>query len=330
MSQLTASLRRHMEAICQSDRAPHTSGYRSAQTYLRSEIERMGLTPQDHSFKVWGLGNCSNIFSEAGNADAPRVLIGAHYESRDVSGAGADDNASAVAVVLETLKALKDLKNLAITAVFFDMEENWKWGSLRGSRAFARFYKKPLSHVIIFDLVGGALTPELEPAYLQFGSALPALSHPQLEFLHLPLRVLEPLGSIGARSDYDEFRRQNIPFSFFSSGTPWYYHTPFDTLEIIRWEKLTHFTEALIQRISNPTHHFHHEPSWETFKNFVQRILENPHLSSPFIKELYEMKRQPSRWEIIRLYMKILPTIRELGPSLWQENQILPISANRP
>lgn len=330
MSQMLSSLRRHMEALCQNDRAPHTPGYRTAQVYLRNEIERMGLKAQEHQFKVWGLGHCTNIFCETGSENAPRILLGAHYESRDVSGCGADDNASAVAVVLETLRALKDRSDIAVTAVLFDMEENWKWGSLRGSRSFARFYQKPLSRVIIFDLVGGALTPELEPTYLQFGEALPALKHPELEFLHLPLPVLEPMGSMGARSDYDEFRKMKVPFTFFSSGTPWYYHTPFDNLDIIRWDKMKKFTEALIQELSKTRSSIKNEASWSTFKTFVQRVAENRNLATPLIRRLAEQERPPSRWEIIRLYMNILPVIRELGPNLWPKDQTEPISANRP
>lgn len=323
-------MRRHLEALCQMDRAPQTVGYRSAQDYLRQEIEKMGLKAQEQIFKVWGLGQCSNIFCEAGNPDAPRVLLGAHYESRDVSGCGADDNASAVAVVLETLRALKDLNHLAITAVFFDMEENWKWGSLRGSRAFARAYPKPLAQVIVFDLVGGALTPELEPTYLQFGTSLPSLTHPSLEFLHLPMPVLEPLGSIGARSDYDEFRKMKIPFTFFSSGTPWYYHTPFDNLDIIRWEKMKNFTEALIHQLSSPQTTYNHQASWREFKVFVQHLASNQKLNSPVIQRLLQKDGKPSRWDIIKLYMNILPTIRNLGPDLWSDLQTLPMSASRP
>jgi hypothetical protein len=142
--------------------------------------------------------------------------------------------------------------------------------------------------------------------------------------------VLEPLGSMGARSDYDEFRKMKVPFTFFSSGTPWYYHTPFDNLDIIRWEKMKNFTEALIQELSITPHQQRYEASWSTFKTFVRRVAENKNLATPLIKRLAEQERNPTRWEIIRLYMNILPVIRELGPNLWPQNQTEPRSANRP
>ena len=73
---------------------------------------------------------------------ARRILIGAHYDS--VAGTvGADDNASAVAVQLETARQLAMLKqgvelDLAVTFVSFALEEPPVYGTrFMGSRVYA-------------------------------------------------------------------------------------------------------------------------------------------------------------------------------------------------
>jgi Zn-dependent M28 family amino/carboxypeptidase len=91
-----------------------------------------------HGFEV------TNVVAEVqlGPNPAPRILIGAHYDS--VAGTvGADDNASAVAVQLETARqvmALKGSQNLDLAVVFvsFALEEPPVYGTRHmGSRVYA-------------------------------------------------------------------------------------------------------------------------------------------------------------------------------------------------
>ncbi len=89
-------------------------------------------------------------------------LIGAHYDS--VSGTvGADDNASAVAVLLETARQMamaKEKKNLDLSVEFvcFALEEPPAYGSrYMGSRVYAknaRKSKKKIDGMICLEMVG--------------------------------------------------------------------------------------------------------------------------------------------------------------------------------
>jgi aminopeptidase S len=66
-----------------------------------------------------------NIIAEIPNPKATKtIMLGAHYD-RIETGAGAIDNASGSAAVLELLTALKakPLQNFAVKAAFFDLEE---------------------------------------------------------------------------------------------------------------------------------------------------------------------------------------------------------------
>lgn len=49
--------------------------------------------------------------------------------------------------------------------------------------------------------------------------------------------LIEPLPG-SARSDYGPFRDKGVPYVFFTTGTPWYYHTPDDTKDKIDFKKL--------------------------------------------------------------------------------------------
>src|SRR5687768_12913891 len=76
----------------------------------------------------------ANLIADlGGRADAPLLLIGAHYD-KVAQGHGATDNASGVSTVLELAAALKarPLANHRVQIVFWDLEEQ----GLLGSRAW--------------------------------------------------------------------------------------------------------------------------------------------------------------------------------------------------
>lgn len=311
------NLRQHIGVLTQKSRAPQTPGYFEAQNYIRNELREMGYKAHDHTFNVFMVGPCTNIYAEStAPISQPRILIGAHYDTRKSSGPAADDNTSGVAVLLELARHLKRQSSHPFVFAFFDMEEIVLGGSLRGSRAFSEFYPPPIERAIILDTVGGDLMPGFENTYLQFGLGLQSPSMPGLEFLHLPIRVLEPMGKSFARSDYAAFRAKNIPFSFITSGTPWYYHTPADTPEIINWNKLEKLVHSLLKSVQSAK--TIEEPPLESLHQFLKMIQNIPELQSQKIQTLIEKAELPSRWEMIKLYSHILPRIRKAGPSLWR------------
>ena len=106
----------------------------------------------------------SNVVARLQPATEPAAhyLIGAHYDC--VAGTvGADDNASAVAVMMETAKAMQSIAddngiNIGITFVAFALEEPPAYGTrYMGSRMFASQAKKEgmaIDCMICLEMVG--------------------------------------------------------------------------------------------------------------------------------------------------------------------------------
>jgi hypothetical protein len=106
----------------------------------------------------------SNVVAELsfGSTPSRHYLVGAHYDS--VTGTvGADDNASAVAVLLETARELRAVAaaqslNLKVTFVAFALEEPPVYGTrFMGSRVYAAKAKREklsLDGMICLEMVG--------------------------------------------------------------------------------------------------------------------------------------------------------------------------------
>jgi Zn-dependent M28 family amino/carboxypeptidase len=96
----------------------------AAKEYILSSLREMGYQPtlQDYSYQERTFSNI--IVSRPGNARPEEVaVIGAHYDTV-VGTPGADDNASAVAVLLEMCRLLKDYSpERTLRLVFFTLEE---------------------------------------------------------------------------------------------------------------------------------------------------------------------------------------------------------------
>ncbi len=133
--------------------------------YIQSFYEDIGIAvhrePYDYSdYKV------ANVVAEISTGPQPsrRYLLGAHYDS--VSGTvGADDNASAIAVQLETARGFKALLgqehlDLAVTFVSFALEEPPAYGTrYMGSRVYATKARKEqveIDGMICLEMVGYA------------------------------------------------------------------------------------------------------------------------------------------------------------------------------
>jgi hypothetical protein len=79
-----------------------------AADYISAELQRYGYQTLWQGFQVRG-GEYGNVLASAGPEEGPRLVVGAHY---DVCGdtPGADDNASAVAGLLELARLTSRLK----------------------------------------------------------------------------------------------------------------------------------------------------------------------------------------------------------------------------
>ena len=128
--------------------------------YLAARLAEYGCTTTGHPFRALGKSyfNIVGIKWPPGGAAKDRpapLLIGAHYDT--VAGSpGADDNASALAVLLESAHRLKDrLVARPLWFAAFCLEEH----GLLGSRAFISGLKQagqPLDGAIVLECVGYA------------------------------------------------------------------------------------------------------------------------------------------------------------------------------
>lgn len=225
------------------------------------------------------------------------VVVAAHHDARGVVAGrvqnGADDNASGVAMVLELARAFARSKpRRSMLFVSFDAEED----GLIGSREFvkARLYP-PESYVatFVFDLVGGDFFPWEKNRLYALGSEYSAELHDRvgraaaeekdLEVARSGVFLIEPAVGM-ARSDYHAFRAKRVPFVFFSTGTPWYYHTEHDDPGVINFDKLTK-AARFVHRVIAGTVEDARRPVYRTpgpskedvagMKSALEKVLEN-------------------------------------------------------
>lgn len=140
-------LKAHVQALVDIKPArshAHPASLNKAVAYIASQWKEMGLQSQEQPFKV-GTDTYKNLIAFVGPEKGPRIVVGAHY---DVCGdqPGADDNASAVAGLLELSRLLKQNDKLLtsrIEFVAYTLEEPPNFGSkTMGSAVHARSLKK--------------------------------------------------------------------------------------------------------------------------------------------------------------------------------------------
>jgi Zn-dependent M28 family amino/carboxypeptidase len=132
-------------------------------TYIQEQFEGYGLSVERQTYRYRG-SDVSNIIGRMQQSNKPSVhyVIGAHYDS--VAGTvGADDNASAVAVLLETARAVQIMARsdkIGPDPVFvaFALEEPPVYGTkYMGSRVFAARAKqdgRTIDGMICLEMVG--------------------------------------------------------------------------------------------------------------------------------------------------------------------------------
>ena len=230
-----------------------------AARWMAEQFETIGLqkgAPDGYlqPFKIKQDG--SNGFNVVGLLEGTTdefVVIGAHFDHLGVKdGAifnGADDNASGCAVLLEVARACvaaKSKPRRGVVFCSFDAEERLLGGS-RHFVASGRFDMSKAAAMVCLDMMGGNFFPRDTRSLYALGAenspeiqdVLKRIAPVEgLDVRPLGVNLIEPLGEIYARSDYGSFRAKKVPFVFFSTGQPWYYHKPEDDVERLNFGKM--------------------------------------------------------------------------------------------
>lgn len=266
-------MRHLIEQLCSpacAGRRPGTKEGDAARAVVVQALRDAGLDPYEQ--RVPGCGG-ANVLAKI-HGDVNRyILVGAHFDHLGTLGNevfwGADDNAAAVAVLVEVARALAgEHAGRGVIIAAFDGEEppHFLTGAM-GSREFVRTNRDPIDFMVCMDLIGHRFGSELVPH--EVGASLFALggerSAGTLELVSSIKRaerdvvvrtadaeIVPPL------SDYEPFWERRIPFLFLSAGRSRVYHTPDDTPDKLDYRKiaatarwLTRFVRA--SRTRTPT-----------------------------------------------------------------------------
>ncbi len=159
---LQNSLREHVHALA-VDIGPRTpfnpTSLMRAANYIRSRLERAGLSVTEQSYEVFGQ-QVTNVLATLPSAivASSYYVVGAHYDTVPET-PGADDNASAVAVMLELAARLRQ-SGLKVPVVFaaFALEEPPAFSTgHQGSRVFVSTCQSNGERVlgaIVLEMVG--------------------------------------------------------------------------------------------------------------------------------------------------------------------------------
>ncbi len=130
------------------------TGLNAASEYIKQQFISFGTTPIEQRFEVDGQ-IYQNIVVKYGPRAGEKIVVGAHYDAYN-SMAGADDNASGVAGLIELgrLLATTELK-YAIELVAYTLEEPpFFAGENMGSYVHAHSIEQPIKLMISLEMIG--------------------------------------------------------------------------------------------------------------------------------------------------------------------------------
>jgi Zn-dependent M28 family amino/carboxypeptidase len=233
------------------------------ETYLYEQFAEAGLAVATHEFDALG-GIYRNVIGVAhppsgqSQAAQPPLIVAAHYDT--VPGSpGADDNASALAVLLEVAQRIRQTSiNRPVNFIAFCLEEE----DLLGSRAYVAHLtetRKPVQGAIILECVGYArdeegsqkIPPGVPIAVPTVGNFLAVIGNQSSSSLtvaveqamrpHLPIVPLIVPGNgellpDTRRSDHTPFWEAGFPAVMLTDTANFrnpHYHQPTDTIDTL-------------------------------------------------------------------------------------------------
>lgn len=242
------------------ERHPDSSpgALRGTADYLRQQFTSLGLSTVSHEFSAWG-GIYENVIATTPrdtDSSAPPLILAAHYDTV-IGSPGADDNASALAVLLDVARQIVASRlQRPVRFIAFCLEEE----NLLGSRAYVAQLmeaRQSILGAIVLECVGYARAeegsqkippgvPVAVPAVGNFlavignqGSHALTMSVDRAMSPHLPVVPLVVPGNgellpDTRRSDHTSFWEQGFPAVMLTDTANFrnpHYHQPTDTIE---------------------------------------------------------------------------------------------------
>jgi len=266
-------------------RANGSPGGALARDAIEAVFQEVGLKPAGDDGYRQAIPSGANVLGLIPGRDPAHrhevIVVGAHYDHLGELGGkvylGADDNASAVAILLEWLRA-QHARGWApartILVAAFDAEEPPDFRTqAMGSQVFVdrpTIDRERIKAMVCMDLMGGDLWEGYRsPVFLmgletfatspvgdgtELRRAVPAGIQLPIQSLHL--RAVEDLPT-GRRnfSDYGPFRDVGIPVVFLSTGRTKHYHQTSDRPETLHYDKMeaSQFVlDAILKRLASP------------------------------------------------------------------------------
>ncbi len=245
-------------------RLPSSAEGIAARNLIVEEFAGVGLVPLGNDGFVQPVPRCGanvlGMIPGSGPKSDRAVLVAAHYDhlGHGDDGAvywGADDNAAAVAIMVEVTRQLQErrdqLDRSVIFAAFDGEEQPHFMQETMGSMYYVEHPPHPIDRLdlmVCMDLVGHALGPEGLPAAIRnslfvMGSELSegtaamvdavSREHTDVTARPMGLDVVPPL------SDYHAFREAAVPVLFLTCGRWEHYHQPTDTPDRLDYPKMT-------------------------------------------------------------------------------------------
>lgn len=184
LNELAARLRTHVGRLAAEPRTPGTAAHREAIAYIEGHLRQAGFTVEESGFIEADLAGVNLLTGPLPDrAELPLVIVGAHHDS--VAGSpGADDNASAMAALLELARWVQPRLQAAgascrsrLQLAAYDLEESGLVGSLVHSGQIQRV-GAAVAGMISLEMLGYTdhragsqrLPPHLEGLYPEVGN----------------------------------------------------------------------------------------------------------------------------------------------------------------
>jgi len=277
----TRKLHRHIEKLTVEIGSRSVREYdeiEATKGYIVSCLKAFGYVPSFQTF-TYSRKRYSNVIASRKGAKLPNetVIIGAHYDTA-YGTPGADDNASAVAILLEIARALKDFSpDRTLKLIFFVVEEPPIFRSEQmGSYVYAKEAKsrnENITSMICLEMLGyytnekdGQTYPfpimsRFYPSTPNFISVVGNLNSRSLvgkvknslrAGSRIPVETLSALSFvIGVDfSDHQSYWKMGYP-AVMVTDTDFYrnpnYHTETDTIDTLDFDKMSDLLRGLIQ-----------------------------------------------------------------------------------